>query len=263
MRFNVVPSPCGDVVLRPYDPSAFPKFQNLFELDVAGPARFLALDAGEAQTALVLENSSTRALMALCYQWVAENGSGKPRTHTVSSDSYSVEEIRPVLEAGSRLLITRSKSVTEALIDQVLTGGGVLAAGSAIDCAGADIVDLTFQINFLLFEDGEIAGPDPERYGLSLQCRKRGAQFVARQVRLARAEGRDARPVLSALAEIPHFGRLHRAEGDPLVKWTQYYSAFYLRQLGSVPIPGTSRAEMMLRHLENLPDVPKFYRREH
>jgi hypothetical protein len=54
--------------------------------------------------------------------------------------------------------------VDEATIDHVQAGGGLIGSGARTKQSGRaepKIVDLTFEIDFLLFEDGEIAGPDP------------------------------------------------------------------------------------------------------
>jgi hypothetical protein len=74
------------------------------------------------------------------------------------------------------------------------------------------------------------------------------------------AEGRDVTPVLKALAEIPCHGALGHAQSDPLVQWTRYYAEEYLRS-GARKIGETDWGEAMLRHLENRPALPKFYRR--
>jgi hypothetical protein len=74
----------------------------------------------------------------------------------------------------------------------------------------------------LLFADGEISGLDISKFAAELQSRKPAAEFIAKQIRLARAEGRDVTPVLSALVEIPCLGRLGHVRGDPLVHWTRH-----------------------------------------
>jgi hypothetical protein len=76
------------------------------------------------------------------------------------------------------------------------------------------VTSLRFEIDMLLFADGELAGPDTDKFAAELRGRKPAAEFVAKQIRLAEAEGRDVTPVLSALAEIPSLGRLGHVQGD-------------------------------------------------
>jgi len=261
VRFTILPSPADSVVLAPYEESAFPKFKQLFEVPPpSSPLRLRAFHSNEAATALVLENRSGKAITALRYRWVMTDASGRQRTHSGSSDSYMVDVYRPVVGPGARQLMTRSGSVNEEMMDHLLAGGGGFG-GTTARKADIDVVELTFALDFILFEDGEIAGADPDHFGVSLQCRKRGAEFVAKQIRAAQAEGRDVTPVLSALVEIPHFGSLHHAQGDRLVQWTQYYARDYLSHMRNGTARGISWTEVMLRHLENRPDIPKFYRR--
>jgi hypothetical protein len=89
--------------------------------------------------------------------------------------------------------------VDEALIDHVGAGGGFIGLGlvtTQMSRSLPAIVELSFEIDFLVFEDGETAGPDSDPYAVELHCRKPAAEFIARQIRLAMAESRDLTPVL-------------------------------------------------------------------
>lgn len=260
LRSNIHPSPSPEVSVIQYDEVAFPRFRPLFEnLPESSPLRHLALDPKEAPFAVVLENRSQKAITALRYRFVMTEDSGKQRTRTLSDDSYKVDVFRPIVEPRSRQVITPSGSVNEALMDHVLAGGGLVKmsfSGQSLDA----VAGMTFEIDFVLFEDGEWAGPDTDRYGLELQFRKPAAEFVAKQIRLAMSEDRDVTPVLSALAEIPCIGGLGHVQGDSLVHWTKHYAQEYLRAMSRNT--GTfDRREAQLRHLENRPDLPKFHRR--
>jgi hypothetical protein len=260
VRANIHASPSPDVVVTQYDEVAFPRFRPLFKnLPESSPLRHIALDPKEAPFALVLENRSQKAITALRYRFVMTEHSGKQRTITLSGDSYKVDVYRPIVEPQSRQVITPSGSVNEALMDHVLVGGGLVKmsfSGQSLDA----VVEMTFEVDFVLFEDGECAGPDPDRYALELQFRKPAAEFVAGQIRVAMSENRDVTPVLQALAEVPCFGGLGHAQGDPLVHWTKHCAREYLRAMSRKP--GTfDMREAKLRHLENRPDLPKFYRR--
>lgn len=174
-----------------------------------------------------------------------------------------VDVYRAVAEPGSRHLISPSSSVDEASIDRVHVGGGLISISiTAKPWPSGETVKGSFAIDLILFADGEIAGPDTTRYGAELQCRKRAAEFVAKQIRMAIAEGRDVRPVLMALAEVRCFGRLGQAQGDPLTHWTRHYARDYLRATQRAKERQTfDMRDARLRHLENRPALPKFYRR--
>jgi hypothetical protein len=264
LKVNILPSPSADIFVVPYEEAAFPKFSELFKTPSSlSPLGLFAVDPEEASAAIVLENRSQKAVTALHYQWRTIDETGKQNSRTVGGDSYMVDVYHAVAAPGSRQLITPSGSVDEATIDHVRSGGGVVGGRIGGKISGSVepvIVELTFEIDFVLFEDGEIAGPDPEKYALALQCRKPAAEFVAKQIRLAMAESRDVSPVLRALAEIPCFGNLKQAQGDRLVQWTRHYARDYLHAMERETITFDWR-EARLRHLESRPTLPKFYRR--
>jgi hypothetical protein len=261
-RLNIIPSPTAEVSLTPYDGVAFPKFHQVFDLhSQSSPLIHLAPDPEEASIALVLENRSPKEITALSYRWVTTDQLGESHTQTCSSDSYLVDVHRAIAEPGSRHLITPSGMLDEALIGHVLGGGGLIGIGIRVKSRPLDkIAETTFEIDTILFADGEVSGADPNRYVMELQCRKPAAEFVAKQIRRARDEDRDVEPVLAALAEIPCLGRLGKAQGDPRVLWTRHYAQDYLRHMNR-KTSGVDWAEARLRHLENRPTPPKFYRR--
>jgi hypothetical protein len=262
-RLNIVPSPCPQVVVTPYAEARFPKFQQIFEPQAEdSPLRYFARDTGEIPVTVVLENTSEKAITGLSYRWRKLDQSGRLRDHRVSSDSYFVDVFRAVATSGSRHLIGPSGSLDEAMLDHAQAGGtfiGVKFGGSTRPLA--EVVEETFEIDLIVFADGEIAGPDPDRFAALLQCRKRGAEFVAQQVRLADAAGRDATPVISALAEIPHLGGPGHGQYDPLVHWTVEFAREFL-QRSKLKIGDRDMREVELRRLENRPELPKFYRRQ-
>jgi hypothetical protein len=250
LQFSVKPSPSPEVLLTRYDETLFPKFRQVFAAQ--SPIGRFGPKSEESEIALVLENRSDRAITALRYRWVFVAADGKVRPTTCSSDSYSTL-YRPVLDAGDRKLITPSATVTESLLDHIASGGGVIGGGSSR--SHADFVELTFSIDLIVFADGEIAGPDPDRFAGELNCRKPAAEFIAQQIRLADAESRDVTPVLAALAEAPC---LH---GDFLAEWTRRYASDFLRR-SKLKIGDADMRESALRYLENRPTLPKFYRRQ-
>jgi hypothetical protein len=260
-RLIVLPSPSPAVVLNRYEGAVFKEFGQLFEPPLSSsPLRHLARDPQEASFVVVLENRSEKAITGLRYRWEMTWESGNRRSHTTSGDSYAVDVYRAVAEPGSRHLISPSGSVDETLLKHVLAGGGFIAGASASKHSWADVVEVTFEIHLVLFADGEIAGPDPDGYTEELQCRKPAVEFIARQIRLARAEGRDITPVLAALAEAPAFGGLGHAQGDPLVHWVRHYAQDYLRNMHR-KIGRLDMGEAKLQYLENRPTLPQFYRR--
>jgi hypothetical protein len=261
MRFNIVPSPTPSIVLSRYEKTLFPVFDQLFETpSPTSPVRHLARDPQEAFVAIILENHSEKPITAWRFQWQLTDSFGKQRPITMSGDSYSVDVFRPVAEPASRHLVTPSGGVSEALLEHIQSGGGLVGGSVRPRASFSGLVNVTFEIHLVVFIDGEIAGPDPDHFAAELQGRKQAAEFVARQIRVAEAEGRDVTPVLTALIEAPGLGRLGRPQGDPLFHSVRHYARDYLRNMDR-KIGDLNLAEARLRHLENRPALPKFYRR--
>jgi len=261
MRFNILPSPTPSIVLHRYEKASFPVFNQLFETSSpSSPVRHLARDPEEALAAVILENHSEKPITAWRFRWQFTDVSGQQRAGTISGDSYAVDVFRPIADPASRHLIAPSACVSEASLNHILSGGGFV--GSSIGRAHtlSNLTEVTFEIHLVVFADGEIAGPDPDDFVAELQGRKRAAEFVAKQIRMAQAEGRDVTPVLSALAEAPSLGSLGRPQGDPLFHSVRYYAGDYLRHMRR-KTGNLDMAEAKMRHLENRPTLPHFYRR--
>jgi len=252
MEFTIGPSPSPAIVLSPYDRELFPKFQAIFETaEKEGLWQSLVQPLEEAGRAVVLENRSGKDLTALRIRWVMTSADGKTTERTSSSDSYQADVFHPVLKPQDRKLICFSMAVDESFLDHLHRSGGAIAGIGERRPLPDGTISLRFEIDMLLFADGELAGPQANKYTLEIQCRKPAAEFIARQVRLAEAEKRDVTPVLSALEEMPY---LH---DDLLAHWVRRYASYYLIHSGS-----EQRRESALRHLENRHEPPEFYRRE-
>ncbi|HKV93153.1 MAG TPA: hypothetical protein VJW20_11460 [Candidatus Angelobacter sp.] len=256
---KICPSPAADVVLTQYSEASFPLFSAFIAgLDASSPLRSLVSDPKELAVSVVLENRSQQAITGLRYRWGVLDQSGNRRNRICSNDSYLVDVYQPILEPASRQLISPSGSLNESLIEHARAGGGVI--GGFIKSNMERLLPTTFDIDLIVFADGEIAGPDPDHFAAELKCRKPAAEFVARQIRLAADEGRDVAPVLSALWMIPSLSSHGHGKPDPLVYWTKHYARQYLgylrRKAGDLDM-----REAGLRHLENRPVLPKFFRR--
>jgi hypothetical protein len=261
MEFLLGSSPSAEISLSRYDPAIFPKFRSVFGTsDSEGSLRYLTSKPEEANTAVVMENHSDRDITALRYCWFVKGDDQSEKRHTASADSYMVDVYHPVLRHRDRKLITLSTTIDESLLDHVQGGGGFIGGGTFYRPTVGVVNSLRFEIDFVLFADGEIAGIDTDKYAAELRCRKPAAEFIVKQIRLAESEHRDVTPVLSALADMPHIGSRHHGQGDPLVLWVNEYARDYLRALGR-NTSSVNTPEAKLRHLENRPTLPKFYRR--
>lgn len=261
MRFDILPSPTAAIVLNRYEKHLFPIFDEVFETpSPSAPIFHIARALQEAAVAVVLQNRADKAITAWRFRWQLTDSFGNQRPMTMSGDSYSVDVFRPVAEPASWHLVTPSGCVSEALLEHMRSGGGLMGVSVGTTPSFSDLAQVTFEIHLIVFIDGEIAGPDPDHFAAELQGRKPAAEFVAKQIRMAQAEGRDATPVLTALIEAPGLGKPGGPQGDPLFHSVRHYARDYLRNMHR-KIGDLNPAEARLHHLENRPELPKFYRR--
>ncbi len=255
MRLHIISSPSNHVTLTLYTEDEFTLFRQLFEdIPDDSPLRHFAQAPESAATALIVQNHSEKDITALRYRWSFVDAGGSSRTRVASMDSYAVDVYRPVLSTRTRLLVTETESIAETAINHVLGGGGmIMSRGRRPSEHRKD--GARFQIEFVLFADGETAGPDPDHYGQELQLRKRAAMYVAEQIRSADRENRNITSALSAICEIP----LHPDDLQGLL--IDEYARRYLRRsimkMGSV-----NWKEAALKHLDGQPTLPAFYRRD-
>jgi hypothetical protein len=261
MRFNILPSPTPSIVLHHYEKDLFPVFNQLFVVpSPSSPLQHFARDPQEALVAVILENQSEKPVTAWRFRWQFTDALGRQRSGTMSGDSYAVDVFRPIADPASRHLITPSACVSESILNRALSGAGVVGSSIGRQQAFAELAEVIFEIHLIVFLDGEIAGPDPDDYAAELEGRKLAAEFVAKQIRMAQKDDRDVTPVLNALVEAPSLGSVSRPQGDPLFRSVRHYAGEYLRSMHR-KMGNVDMAVAYLRHLENRPTLPNFYRR--
>ncbi len=223
MEFALISSPSNKIALARYRKQEFPAFRSVFESADESSALSAFAQPGAAETAVVLHNLSGKDVTALRYRWVVSDAHGKSGKRVASNDSYMVDIYRPVIAPGSKLLVTQTGMVDEVQLTPTLSGVSGIGSGGwpSLDYLAEEA---WFQLDFILFSDGEIAGPDPDDFATELQLRKRAADYVAQQIRSANAEDRDVTPVLAALRDVP------RARTDHLARLIAEYARIYLRR---------------------------------
>lgn len=257
MDFTISPSPTYQIVFSRYDAALFPKFESVFKpAQTQGAFHLLAQPPAEAERALVMVNCGEKDVTALRYHWVMTDQHGKVEKSTVSLDSYQIEGNHAVLRVKESKLVSRFGAVDESLIDHARAGGGVIAGGINNRESIVGMTSLLFDVDMLLFADGEIVGSDTGKFALELRCRQRAAEFVARQIQLGEAESRDVAPVLSALAEIPVLRDRTYPHGDFVASWVRRYARECLRAIHHNSVVWTT----IVRRLANHATLPKFYR---
>lgn len=233
-----IPSPTPDIIVSSANRDTLPSFADS-TIAKFHPASF------------VITNRSDRSVVGLVVRWAYTDRDGHQRVHKYSSDGFLIPTARIVLSPGKRLLVAPGASLPESLALSPHVGSTVDALDGRAVPSMQDASEITVQIDCVIFDDGEVVGPNQSNYDIEIQNRKIAAEQLAKQVRNAQAMGREP---ISAARQIIEAAR-ERTEppnqSDTLSLWNIRFAEKLLRS----PMP-----EAQLKALENMPALPKFYR---
>jgi hypothetical protein len=167
-----------------YDATKNPAFAKLFEDREL--AKLLPYS-------VVLTNLSKNAVVGLTLRWTLTDRSGQMQIYDRRTDSFFLVRT-PILQAGSNALVAG-----DLLLPESLATSGFVATRSADADRFADKAHVTLSIDTVIFEGGEIRGPDASRSVAYIQARKTAADTVVNTMRRAIAEG-ETFATLSQLA---------------------------------------------------------------
>jgi hypothetical protein len=207
------------------------------------------LDAGLVQkfhpNAFLLTNESEKAIVALMTHWTFTDAQGFPRDGQINIDSFLNPRSSPVLLPHARMIVGPGAFLLESLAAAPHVGPTLeeMDGRRLREIIGASNIKVT--IDLVIFDDGEIAGPNEMRYDVQIQNRKLAAGQLAKQVRNAIANGYDPKTILNNILEtIP-------SPSDAAAIWSHNYARLLLNG---------RNLDKGLQHLENLPEPPKFYK---
>lgn len=233
-----VPSPTPYIILSLANRDALPKDFDDSTIAKFHPASF------------IVTNRSDRSVVGLVVQWVYTDRNGHQTVHKHSSDGFLIPKARVVLSPRARLLVGPGVFLPESLALSPHVGPKVDALDGRAVPGIQDASDISVQIDCVIFEDGEVVGPNQFNYDTEIQNRKIAAEQLAKQVRNAQASGQEpisvARQIIEAARETEPPDR-----SDTLSLWNVRFAQKLLRS----PMP-----DAQLKAFENMPALPKFYR---
>jgi hypothetical protein len=230
-----VPSPTQDITITPADTDNLPGF------DSSAVSKF-------HPAAFILTNQSSRAVVGLAVRWVYVDQSGRQGFLTHQSDSLSKANAIPVMPPRTRLLVAPGVFLPESLAQSPHIGPPLEALdGRAVpDMANAS--EITVQIDSIIFEDGQVVGPNNFHLDADIQGRKIAAGELAKQIRTAQSRGEEPTFTLRQILEKAKEAPADRS--DRVSSWMLKHS----RRLLNAPV-----FEKRLVELENMPVLPNFH----
>jgi hypothetical protein len=229
-------SPSANITVSPFDAAQFPMFTDFFT----------GAKAALQPVSLVLTNNSDKAIAGIEVEWVTIGSDGRERHVSSQSDNFFSRGSRAVAAAHDRLLVSPYGFLSESTVNWIKSGAGhsgVIAGGGGADFDLASQVRIS--LDCVVFEDGEVVGPNQRRYTDEIQARRDAANEVVQVVQSALKQGLQPSTVLSPLVNVT------TRRGDFVGTWKVRYAQQLLR---------TPYLDVVLASLENMPSPPKFYR---
>jgi hypothetical protein len=219
------------------------------QVDLVAPGHSeisLALDAnspGSYRT--VLTNKSSRAITGLAVRWTIVDAAGNSKLSTVRSDGYGANPAFTLAGTQGQIAITPSQILPAGTQG---TNPVILARPNSqlmelINAASKVIVE----VDAVIFENGEIVGPNRTNQGQYILDRKAAASALVNQVRDAITNHKDVPSLLTRLTP-----PMQLTPDNWFLFWTGQHARRLQRSIG--------RLDPLLNHLASLPQPPSFFR---
>jgi hypothetical protein len=232
MQVQLNPSPSSAIVLAAATPALLPDFPSSVVAQFH-PSTFLLTD----------QDPSGRAIVALAVQWVYTDNSGHQGEDSLRSDKYLRQTPNVLLPPSASLLVAPGVFLQKALALGPHIGSPLQALDGHGSSWAATASKITITVDCVIFEDGEVVGPNNSHLDLEIQSRKIAAGKLAKQVRSVQSAGGDPTPVLKQLAATS-------SDSDFVILWTSILAS----RLLNAPVLNTQLAA-----LENMPALPNFF----
>jgi hypothetical protein len=157
-----------------------------------------------APFALVVTNIGDKPVTVIAVKWTIKMPSRAPTVQIQTSDSYSLprSKFRPVIDSHRNLLIAPTVVESEGSAAALQSGQAHIAQTHPrerlAEFAAAEIVEV--EIDCVVFDDGEVAGPDTTRMRNEVVGRNAAASRVSSAVRSAVVRGESPGDVLANMS---------------------------------------------------------------
>jgi hypothetical protein len=232
MQVQLNPSPSSAIVLALATPALVPEFPSSVVAQFH-PSTFLLTD----------QDQSGRAIVALAVQWVYTDQSGRQGQDSLRSDKYLRQTPNVLLSPRASLLVAPEVFLQKTLAQVPHIGTTLQALDGRGASWAATASKITITVDCVIFEDGEVVGPNNSQLDLEIQSRRIAAGKLTQQVRNVQAAGGDPTSMLKQLAATS-------SDSDFVILWTSILA----NRLLKAPVFNTQLAA-----LENMPVLPNFF----
>jgi len=236
MKVQLPTSPTPEVDVKTILPDDFPAIDKTAFAKVH-PASF------------VVTNLSNRAILALAVEWSytaqdGHEGRGFARSSSLSTNTGAVVQPHARLFVGPKIFLPESLAFAPHM------GSPFEALDGRLAHWVATASEITAKIDVVVFEDGELVGPDQSQFAVEIQSQKTAADQIASKVRYAQSQGQDTTAMIKQIAEAPM-----QSTTDFIGLW----SGLYAQQLLSAR--SSSDFDVRLTAMEKTPTPLKIFRK--
>jgi hypothetical protein len=236
MKVQLPASPTTEVAVKTILPEDFPTIDKTAFATVH-PASF------------VLTNLSNRGIIAITIEWSYTTQDGRQgQGFSKSSGLYTITG--PVVQPHTRLFVGPKVFLPESLAFAPHVGSPFEALDGRSAHWAAAASQITAKIDVILFEDGELVGPDQSQFEVEIQSQKMAADQIASKVRYAQSQGQDPTPTLKQIAEAPM-----ESKTDFIGLWSGLYAQQLLSARSLIPF------EARLTAIEQTPTPLRIFRK--
>jgi hypothetical protein len=223
-------------------------------ISAAIPANLPQLDSSVVEkfhpNTFLLTNKSDKAIVGLVVRWTFTDAQGFSRVSDIHQDSFARANSPVLLAPQSTLIVAPNTLLPVAYANKLPRVGPTLSdlyAGAvrSVDMVGASAITAT--IDLIIWQDGELVGPNQASFDVEIQNRKIAASQLAKQIRNAINNGDDPKAVLRQVLASP------TTQSDTLALNAHIYAQMLIsaRDMGKAA-----------QSLEALPEPPTFFRKD-
>jgi hypothetical protein len=215
------------------------------------PASLSSVDAETPPGSFILVNRTDTPITAVDVRWNYTDGKGELKQSGITCDAYVFAPLDAIVKTNDLSLITPYGYTTQDLFPRLATGaliGSPLAPSIGGPISVDPKVTMHLYVDSVIFQDGQIWGPDKFQYYAQIQDRYLAVKNFVAEVAAARSAGEDMPALLARIREDAE------SKADTPTSKASSRRAYYARLL-----QGRRNPEPRLQQLQAQTPPPAFH----
>ncbi|HEY2168341.1 MAG TPA: hypothetical protein VGJ30_01855 [Candidatus Angelobacter sp.] len=237
-RMYFVGSQKQEVSFSQFSATAYPEFLTIF----AASSQHSAVQ----NVSFVVKNRSSKSIIGLAFKYKIIDFNAHETPYTLKTHSYLSSSASPMMEPGEQMLVSPDSFISESLIRPGHGIAGTVPRAQTI-AKFSNASEIYVSIDAVIFDDGEVTGPNELQLAQAMQDLKYAADVIQRQVNASRPAHQDPRDSIVQLQATPHLA------GDPVAKHISHLSRLLL---------STKDFEFTFDYIKKIQSQPTLFRKD-